>query len=49
MKQIKYIVLVLCIIAFAACSSDDDATVDTTTTVNDIDCDTSFILQFEEV
>ena len=42
MKRFKYIVLMVCIITFSACSSDDDAT-------DNNPCDTTLIVEFEEV
>ncbi len=52
MKRFKYIVLMLCIISFSACSSDDDSSnvsnnEDTISEENP--CDTTLTVQFEEV
>jgi thioredoxin-related protein len=52
MKRFKYIVLMVCIITFSACSSDDDATNESNNediiSVED-PCDTTLTVQFEEV
>jgi thioredoxin-related protein len=56
MKRFKYIVLMVCIISFSACSSDDDSTNDSTNESTNEEiisgenpCDTTLTVQFEEV